>query len=499
MPKYRDRLTGEIYEKDNQGNRIASTSPTKQSKTPNIITIPDASDISPPTENGPIGNIARFLPETLTAVGGMAGGALPFPGSSLAGGAIGSMAGRGLRNISPELFGENQGDAATQIATDVLVDRIFSGIGKVASNVFPSARNANILSAARKIFPARIDKELRDNLIANPDFAVNAGQVNPLANFVENTFAAGAKADVVKGQEADILKRVSKDKLNPEYIIQSAQANAKDNIPALTKERNRLVTGYNLLSDKTTIKAQKLKEKVDASIEALEQATESKFSQNILKAAKGNPDITPLQVARQALKDPAKMRQFIATTGDRASAKQLFMNDVVEKSIKDGKFDPSVALNHINTNELVAKEAVPSNTLYQYKNFLKRAQLVGPHTENANVGLKLRYGTAGAAIAAGAANIIQGAGIGLGAKTGGTILLGGAAMNKFAKEVLLDPRNARIATGLLDADPMSKTAKIGTKAILLGLKGAQVEFMTPDGVKHPATITNDGRVKITKN
>jgi hypothetical protein len=144
----------------------------------------------------------------------------------------------------------------------------------------------------------------------------------------------------------------------------------------------------------------------------------------------------------------------------------------------------------------VASEAVPSNQLSNYNRFLKRAQLVGPHTENANVALKLNKLRGVISMSIGAGALTAGHSLPVSAMIGGSVLLGSKGMKEFSERVLLNPRMARISTQLLDVDPKSKVAINGTRAILAALKGSQVAFMAPDGTQHKAEITKDGRVKV---
>lgn len=228
-------------------------------------------------------------------------------------------------------------------------------------------------------------------------------------------------------------------------------------------------------------------------------------------ASKVNPDIaktllaagesgeaTYHEVARQAVSDPQKFRQFIDITQDRSTAGKIFMDHIVDNSFDAAadRFNPDKALQLLHDNKDVAKLAIPSTALSNFDRFLRRAQLVGPHTENANVGLKLRLATAGAALTIGTGTAISSGNITTGGLVGGSVILGTLAMNQFAKRVLLNPTLARIATEQLNTPPTTQAAKTGMKAILLGMKGMQVTFMAPDKREFNAEIGKDGKIKI---
>lgn len=664
MPKFRDRLTGEIYEGDTEGNKIKT--PNQPSKVPQLISIPDRSDIPTP-ESGPIGDIAKYLPATLTAAGGIAGGGLiPIPAvGSAIGSGIGSLAGKGLQNLAPDYFGEYKPsgpmEVARDVATDVAADLVGTGLSKIAKYAIPSERKKLTQAIVKKIFPTNLDSSQLNALAADPGFNVSVGQTNKIAETLENTFAPQAKAKFVKEQEKKILNEVLPvAQRNQEKLIQQGQKAANKTVdtikteskaaydnfepainyntttvheitPAsgpiidsktgiitrgsrsqkvnpiqikgaiplnkslafanevgdqidnvlgaadsnlnqidaasggylrtLRTELNKIRNVKNYIDPKTgktaaplaefeqlktvrdslndflsNSKDEVLKGKLKGPLDGLEkliradmeegvkgwgnnaygkfraaqdkwkelaQTVDPTMSKELLKAGKDGRT-TYLEVAREALSDPEKSRQFLNITKDKGTLKDLFTTDLVQNAIDptNNRFDPTKALDYLKKKDLVAREALSSSARGNLERFVRRAQLVGPHTENANVGLKLRAGQAGVQIALGGAGLIAGSfatdnpTLNTGAKVGGAVLLGIAGMNKFAKNVLLDPKMARIATGLLDIDPQSKAAKIGTKAILTAIKGEQVNFMTPDGETKPAIITNDGRVKI---
>ena len=229
------------------------------------------------------------------------------------------------------------------------------------------------------------------------------------------------------------------------------------------------------------------------------ERVDPELSKNLLKAG-ADEDVTYSQVAKAALSDPQKMRTFIKVTDDRATARNLFFDDLYNNALdpSTNRFNAKRALDYMQNNKEVAHEVLPraSQARTNFEHFLRRAELVSSYSEGSNVALKLRAGTAALTVGAGlttaalGGNVPQSAGV-------GTLVLGGAwGGHQFIKKVLLNPQMARYATGLLTAPPQSQAAKRATRAILLGMKGAQVGFLSPDGKEHQAEIQNDGRIKL---
>lgn len=221
---------------------------------------------------------------------------------------------------------------------------------------------------------------------------------------------------------------------------------------------------------------------------------DSKMANDLLAAGK-DPEQTYLTVAKEALKDPQKTRQFIGIAG-RDKATRLF-NDNLHNAAIDGtgKLNPQAALDFLKTNDLVAKEALPSKTLSEYRRFFQRASIVGPHMEGSRLPMLMKLTSAGLSLGVGAGSWVAGASLPKSALFGSLILGGAQQAHKATEKWLLNPRTARIATGLLDADPTSAKAKLGQKAILATMKGMQVMFRAEDGREFPVEITDGGRLK----
>lgn len=212
-----------------------------------------------------------------------------------------------------------------------------------------------------------------------------------------------------------------------------------------------------------------------------------------------NPKISLKRLSAEAMNDPKRMEQFINATGTKTDAKKLVTSEIYKAAFDEtsGKFNPTAGLNYLSSRRDIAKKAITSKALGEYERFLKRAQLVEPFSEGAYAKLKMANGALQMAIGIGSMLAGGLAGdIPSGVKFGAGTLLFGRATNEFSKRILMNPRYARIATGLLDADPKTRFAKMGEQVILNGLRGAQVIWRAPDGREFPAEVTEQGKVKF---
>lgn len=218
---------------------------------------------------------------------------------------------------------------------------------------------------------------------------------------------------------------------------------------------------------------------------------------NLLAA--GKSEVTPMQIAKEAMNDPQRTREFVGIAG-RDKATRLFNDNLHNAAITgDGKFDPQAALEFLKTNDLIAKEALPSKTLSEYRRFWQRAAIVGQHVEGSRLPMLMKLTSAGLGFTVGAGNFVAGHGLPMSATFGLLTLKGAHSINKAAEKWLLNPRTARIATGLLDADPASAKAKLGQKAILATMVGMRASFMAEDGREFPVEIMPGGKLKPVKD
>jgi len=228
----------------------------------------------------------------------------------------------------------------------------------------------------------------------------------------------------------------------------------------------------------------------------MSQRLNSKLADELRIAGK-DPEQTYTAIAKDALSDPQKTRQFRDVTDDRATLKQLFLNDIVDKSwdAEGKRFDPGKMKQLLWDQKYIAKEAVPSQTLTNLNRLLERASIIGPHSENANVALKMWLARGGLNLAIGAGSLALGKQYGSTPLiAGGSLLLGAGGVNQFIKRMAYDPKMARIATGLLTADPKTPLAKQGSAALLGLMKGLQVSYLSPDGREIPSTVNDQGKV-----
>jgi len=207
-----------------------------------------------------------------------------------------------------------------------------------------------------------------------------------------------------------------------------------------------------------------------------------------------NPQTTFKNLAAQAMNDPKKTQQLINIVGNRKVASDLFNSNLMKKAFNPttGEFNPSAGLKYLADRDEVAKVAIPSNIRTNAQRFLKVAEMVKPFAEHS--GAKLRLMTGGGLLLASTPALINGD-IPQSAKYG-SIVLGGALGGNLIGKILMNPTNARVAAGLLKAEPLSRVADIGTKSILGAIKGTQVYFKSQDGNTYPATIGGDGRIIV---
>ena len=227
---------------------------------------------------------------------------------------------------------------------------------------------------------------------------------------------------------------------------------------------------------------------------------DSKYT-NELTSAGVDPNTTLTKVGDKMLSDPQFTRQAVVDIGSREPVTKLFMDKLSRHAYNPntGVLDTEAGLKFLTDNAEIARIAVPSKTLSEFKRFLNKNSIVGPYSEGLNIGNRLRYGANGIALGVGAMNFAAGGNIPFGAKAATIGLLGPEAIKTFTEKVLLDPKMARIAAGQLDIPDKSLAAKRGTAALLSALKTAQVEIMSPDGERQKGHINNQGKIVIDKS
>jgi len=209
-----------------------------------------------------------------------------------------------------------------------------------------------------------------------------------------------------------------------------------------------------------------------------------------------DPETTAKQVLETAISDPQKMRQFISM-GGRGKATELFRGELSREMYDPitGKIDIQKGINYLNTNELSAKEAVPSQTLGNAKRLLARASIIGD-SPSGSVSPLMRLASGVVSMGVGAGNLMAGHNLGSSALAGTITLAGANSVNKFTEKVMFNPKNARIAAGLLDKDASSRESRFAQQTILNALRGARIMYQTPDGREISGEINNQGKVKL---
>lgn len=222
-----------------------------------------------------------------------------------------------------------------------------------------------------------------------------------------------------------------------------------------------------------------------------------KMTEDLLKAGK-DPETTFKEVGREVLKDPQMTRQAVKVAG-RNEIGDIYRSELYDRMLHpSGGIDVSGGQAYIKNTADVAAEAIPSQELSNAKQLLKRAEIINQYSTGVSTALNLRAGNA-------ALNVGEGMGTGLVTgqvptgliKSGFRVLLGAAGMKRFVDDVMFNNKNARIAMGQLDVDPLSAKAKWGTRAILGALKGTQVIIMAPNGNKYEVPVNNNGQLDFS--
>lgn len=210
-----------------------------------------------------------------------------------------------------------------------------------------------------------------------------------------------------------------------------------------------------------------------------------------------DPEILLERPISAAMKYPKRTEQLIKATGSNLEAKKIFQTEIMDKAFDEatGKFNPQLALDLLSARRNVADKVMSSQARTNMERFLTRAKIIQPFSANADTALRMTEGGLELAMASAIGSVSGTVPKSLVGK-GFSIILRKAGGRKFAQDVLMNPKNARIATGLLDIDPLSRTAKWGTRSLLSAMKGAQVYVRTPEGDEFPATITDSGKVRL---
>jgi hypothetical protein len=226
---------------------------------------------------------------------------------------------------------------------------------------------------------------------------------------------------------------------------------------------------------------------------------EPQMAEDLLKAGH-DPETTYNQVARMAISDPQKTRQFIKVAGDtqKAEISKIFMNDLANAAY-DGStntFSPARALEYLASKEQsgVAKEALTPAMIKNTKDVLMRANRV-----------KEPSGVLGNALNLTRMRAVVSVGVGLGAGIyqgdlsraplySGAIFFSPMAANAIIKRTLLDTKFSKVVQGLQNADPASAQAKSGMRALLATIKGLPILMETKDGQLQQTTAGETGRI-----
>jgi hypothetical protein len=462
--KWKDPRTGRIFEGDENGWEIT----TNKTGDPNesVPARMEEHGMRATTLDDYIRRVGQYVPEAITAGGSMIGG--------IPGGMAGNIIGKGLQMMNPEWFGEYNKtfpQFEKDFATDTAIDMGFTGAGKVLGKLIPKeTRKQMMQKLVQKYFPANeLDAETKLAIDNDPNFKYTVGQGNKWANLIEQKFAPSARQAFEDVQNQDLITASKRFIADPAKVVNAAK-----------REANLINTYKNANGE--------WKKGTPDFIKRLS---------GVGTAAK--PNATRMKVAQEAISDPDRITQLHKATQDPQFAEKLFMNDLVESSIDatTGTFDPARARAYLHANQHTAAKAVPKSTMWEFDEFMKRAEVVNNNPTGQRTALRMYAGTGGLSIGlAGTTWYLSGNNPTASLAAGSTVLLGKQGMKMFAEKVLMNPKNARIATGLLGVDPLTKTAKQGTRDLLMQMKGLQVLIASPHGDNRPAEITNEGKIKF---
>lgn len=204
----------------------------------------------------------------------------------------------------------------------------------------------------------------------------------------------------------------------------------------------------------------------------------------------------PSKVFTDAYQSPEKADRLIKAMGpDNAGfiKGDYFDNQLRPKvfGTSGDEFNPKAAIDELNDPNSVTRNIYSSYERNSMLRFFKAANVVSPSDVSSSHALAFKTGTFALTLGTSAAKVIFGGGLTGGAETAAVGIGLEIGANSFTKNVLLNPRNAELASRLVKLPPTSDEAQAASKMLLKGLRGVQ---LTVGG--KPATVQESGKVKL---
>lgn len=267
MVKWKDENTGQIYEGDEYGNPIAK--PKAKTTILPSRSIEESGGIKAPNVADQFFNyFGRFVPPALTGTGGIIGGLLGLPGtpltagqSSVAGSALGTMAGsttgKLLQALAPQYFGAPPVNITLDVAKDIITDVGVNKAASVTSRIFPSAGKEffeEYIADRFKPDPSLgVDLNRSKSVAGMPDVPLTTGQFNESAETIENWFAPTAKRQHIAASRKESDKFFEPHRfVDPESIVQTGQVKGTTNRNLMKDQRESYYESFKPFVGKNT-------------------------------------------------------------------------------------------------------------------------------------------------------------------------------------------------------------------------------------------------------
>lgn len=269
-------------------------------------------------------------------------------------------------------------------------------------------------------------------------------------------------------------------------------------IGAFTALKNRLAIDIKESSKSWGSTAQKALEDADAKYIEYSNKIFPKMTQDLLRMGY-DPNTTFKMVAEEAIGDPLKARQLVNVSSPDF-ARDLYFKKFVEKHMGKDIFDSTGALIQFNKDKEIIAEFTNHAQRAEVERFLRVASMRGMGGgANLNSAIQYTEGKAGINATAGVLSAATRGSLPQSALAGGTVFTVVPGARAFFTKILLNPKNARLATEALNKRVESSASNILGNALVGALKGTRVELQLPDGKTYPAEVGKDGKVQIIRN